>query len=111
MNKQQINLRIAELRYPEAKSIKPDSINFCNDGEGVLINVYGNHASLVDYCNNIADLWPLMLECCDNFYVDTFWAEVRYKNKYFSEKVGEKPQLALAKCVLAVLEAKEKENG
>lgn len=53
----EINKRVAELR----------KIDFSQDGSEVYINVFDEHhgdffPEPVDYCNNPADAWPIIIE-------------------------------------------------
>jgi len=119
MNNQEINLAIAKLVHPEARKIQPDAIDFCKDGEGVLVSLAYGSASLVDYCNNWNDLMPLVVEhkialmpeyFDDIVMTDNWEAEYEIIPNGYQCSVNKDPQRALAECLLKVLESKLREG-
>ena len=111
MNNAELNLAIAVLRYPEALKIGENS-----DGSIVIrgkrdIGMYGNSLySEVDYTNNIADIFPIMIELevsllsCFDEWMGTVgnFSTPRYKHPFSKD-----PIRAICECVLLVLREKE----
>ena len=102
----ELNKAIAELVYPD---LSPDELRMTVRIDDSM-SIYND--AVVDYCNNWNDLMPLVVEhsICFDIYggeldhcytVDT-WSE---ETLHWTE--GDNPQLALAECLLKVLEAKE----
>ena len=108
MKPEELNRQIAELVYP-------DEIIHIVKGQ-VLIHTIGT----LDYCNNWNDLMPLVWENRiafeaaffkdhegDRFYL----AHTTFKSDGDVSVLNTNPQMALAQCLLKVLEAKEKNDG
>ena len=93
MNKQELNLAIAKLVFPDAKlETAPNGTIPLH----ILRNKDGSFFHVPDYCNNWNDLMPLVVE---------------YKMMLGSKTVrhallSNDPQLTLAECLLKVLQEK-----
>ena len=110
MTNAELNLAIAKLRYP-------------NENPQMEIELYGNLSDAVivdisglreDYCNNWNDLMPLIVELGVNYVLTAgnkkpFWIAThrRYGNVEAVDLSEQALKVALAKCALKVLEAKQ----
>lgn len=96
----EINKRIAELVYPyRTLSLVPNE-------DGIYVG-----STSVDYCNNWNDLMPLVVECG----IQHYWNKQKAKHFAYETPLdiavsNSDLQLALAECLLKVLEAKAKEG-
>jgi len=103
MTNQELNLAIAQLVYPDAWYQDGCMVN------GVVV------IQLPDYCNNWNDLMPLVIEygisLSDN-YQDGLFAATKWHYlgdaTTFTSARDKDPQIALAECLLLVLQEKEK---
>ena len=117
MNDAELNLAIARLVYPDAEVVSA-TINFCYDGDDVIVGK-GEGSISYNYCNNWLDLMPLVVEYGIEYDIEYIncdgekWIEFKaekylHGNTLIAYYHDRDLQLALAKCLLAVLEAKEK---
>ena len=111
MNKQQINLQIAQYEYPDSK------ISIDENGE-LAIFIKGVRGWITkEYCENWNDLMPLILRYCGWFKINSVDAVIGLpKSMTVFAMIGhdgtpEGKQLALAKCLLEAMKAEaEKDN-
>ena len=116
MKPEELNRQIAELVYPN------DSVHqYFNTDEVYAFNKdTGRRTHNRNYCNNWNDLMPLVWENRiafeaaffkdregDRFYL----AHTTFKSDGDVSVLNTNPQMALAQCLLKVLEAKEKNDG
>jgi len=97
---QEMNLRIAELVYPDADTFALAE-NYIQVTTDEFIEPF-------NYCENWSDLMPLLVEYCDKFEFDRNRgiAKMRDNNGYWHYAKNKDPQIALAECLLKVLESK-----
>jgi len=104
MTKQEINLAIANLKYPELQfrlDKRTKARYWAMDGEHF-------EGFTVDYCKNWNDLMPLVVELEIDFQSDgEYWVSDYYGFDHPVTVLDKDPKLALAKCVLKVLQEQD----
>ncbi len=104
MNNQSIadkNIRIANLAYPEHEIVIVRGVT------GVIRDKNGNIFALPDYYNNIADLWPLIVEHKIASLPQAYGNGLVAHNLQGTISVHrKKPLHALADCIFLVLDAR-----
>ena len=111
LTKQEINLRIAKLVFPDCGVIK----NFMVTGQtscDIVMAKHGTYRAVPDYCNNPNDLMPLVWEheIGIDYFKEGLSAMATVEPDIVIHEVNKDPQMALALCLLKVLEAKEKDD-
>jgi len=116
MTNQELNFKIAQLVYPNG-TVSP----LRRDGTEpeVIVHVNGNRVcGVINYCNNFNDLMPLIFEHGISFsdnYQDGLFAATKWHYlgdaTTFTSARDKDPQIALAECLLLVLQEKEKANA
>ena len=103
MNKQELNLAIAKLVEPYQE--------WFSDSKGRAfwkhIDGFIHEVQIVDYCNDWNDLMPLVVEHSQWFYIDSEYAEISNTTGVVRVEHNNEQQIALAECLLRVLEAKD----
>ena len=125
MTPSELNKAIAELVYPDYRCVQ--------HGESDSINLYtffahtndkNNYVKTVNYLNNWSDLMPLVIEheiqlCNSISRINGENRCVEFRGEYWHDGLSleyksawnTNPQLALAECLLKVLQAKAKEQS
>ena len=105
MTPQEINLAIAKLVYSLTR------YTIITDKHNVILVFKGKVIQNLDYCNNWNDLMPLVVEY--NLTLEVFEDGSARVGRYFEHKnpvhvlQHKSPQIALATCLLKVLQSKE----